>query len=524
MTAAAERKLPAHCLQLLDAAAQLTASGDLARARQALAEARAQAGEHVDILRAEAAVLRAGGDPVSAANTLYRAVMQRPRDADLLLDFGLTLRQAGDAQHAYEALVQASEAAPDSAKAWFHLGEMFRDGAYPERALEALSRARSLDPRHQPTVLVLADVLRTLGRTHEAAAMYRDAIRIDPAFGEAWHGLTNLKTERLDDTELAALERLHAQAQLVDPSQRIHAGFALASALERAGRHADAFAALAEANRLKRSSVEWDATAFSRQVDDCIAAFERGVAAATDAALGREVVFIVSLPRAGSSLTEQILASHSSIEGAGELPDLGQVVHEESERRGQPFAAWADQATPEDWSRLGRRYLEHTQRWRQQRPIFVDKALSNWMLVGAIFSMLPGARVIDCRRDPLETCWSCYTQLFRRGTYFSYDFADLAAFWHDYDRLMRYWQQRYPGRIRVQSHEALLADPDGEIRGLLDHVGVPFEDACLNFHETRRQVRTVSAAQVREPLRRDTARTKPFGALLDPLRQALAAG
>ena len=180
------------------------------------------------------------------------------------------------------------------------------------------------------------------------------------------------------------------------------------------------------------------------------------------------------------------------------------------------------EASAADWERLGRRYLERTAHWRARRPRSTDKMPNNWLVLGAIEAMLPGARIVDCRRDPLETCWSCYKQFFGRGVEFSYDLDDLGAFWRDYDRAMRFWHARRPASLRTQQYEALLADPETEIRALLDFCGLDFDPACLSFHEAGRDVRTASASQVRQPLKRDTARAASYGDLLAPLRAALA--
>jgi hypothetical protein len=197
-----------------------------------------------------------------------------------------------------------------------------------------------------------------------------------------------------------------------------------------------------------------------------------------------------------------------------------QIIGEESERLRQPFPQWAQACTGPQWQALGRRYLERTARWRERRPRNTDKMPGNWMYVGAILSMLPNARVVIARRDPLETCLGCYRYMFRRHPY-THEFSDLAARWRDFDRAALRWQDLYPERVHVQAYEDLVADPEGRIRALLDFCGLAFEENCLNFHASGRRVATPSAAQVREPIRRDTARADKYGALLDPLRAAL---
>jgi hypothetical protein len=193
---------------------------------------------------------------------------------------------------------------------------------------------------------------------------------------------------------------------------------------------------------------------------------------------------------------------------------------DECDRLRRPFTEWARTHTPQQWRALGLDYLARTQRWRQRRPRFTDKMPANWMYVGAILAMLPRARVVICRRDPLETCLGCYRYIFTQHAY-THDFDDLASHWRAFDRATKHWQTLYPDRVYVQDYEALVADPEGRIRALLGFCDLPFEENCLNFHATERRVATPSAAQVRQPIRRDTARAGKYGALLDPLRAAL---
>jgi len=210
------------------------------------------------------------------------------------------------------------------------------------------------------------------------------------------------------------------------------------------------------------------------------------------------------------------------IDGAGELQDLPAVLHAESARRGREFPKWVADTKPADWRRLGVEYLQRTARWRERRPRFTDKSPDNWRFIGAVMHMLPGARVVICQRDPVETCLACFRQMFvRGGQAFSYDLDDLAAYWRDFDRAARHWQTTYPDRVHMQSFEALVAHPEAQIRALLEFCGLAFDPACLKFHETQRNVATASAAQVREPLRRNGARAPAYGALLSPLRAAL---
>ncbi|HEV2681284.1 MAG TPA: sulfotransferase, partial [Rhodanobacter sp.] len=214
--------------------------------------------------------------------------------------------------------------------------------------------------------------------------------------------------------------------------------------------------------------------------------------------------------------------SHPEVEGANEITDLPQVIEDESKRRGKPFPQWVPDATAEDWSRLGRDYLARTERWRRERPRFTDKNLVTWQLVGAIMAMLPGAHVVSSHRDPMETCFACYRQLFSNGAYFSYDLADMASHYQDYDRLSRHWQAMFPQRILDYPYEALLADPETRIRQLLAFCDLTFDEACLAPHLASRTVRsTASAAQVRQPLRAAATQSVFYDDQLKPLRAQL---
>ena len=362
-----------------------------------------------------------------------------------------------------------------------------------------------------------------LGRTDEAIAQFRAAIAADPRAVLAWAGLAEIKTVALGDDDVAALEQLsrrsgaRRRSSERSPVSRSAAGSRIASDMR------EAFAAFDSANATMRRLMPWDAGAHSRCIDAIASRVrdaDRHVRAMQRSAA--RSIFVVSLPRAGSTLAEQILAAHPDVEGAGEINDLALIVQEESRARGEPFPEWVGKATPDDWTRLGKLYLERTQRWRGAHRMHVDKAVFNWPLVGAIAAMLPGAHIVNCRRDALETGWSCFKQRFVRGQQvFSYALDDIGAYWVDYDRLMFFWHARFPGRIYDLVHEELVATPEPAIRRLLEFCGLPFAPACLRSHQSERVVRTSSAAQVRQPLRGDTARAENYGALLDPLRRAL---
>ena len=511
-------------IRCLQQASQAIEKRDLDGAETALRGAAAMAPDHAEILRLTGVVAYLRGHFPEAITVLKRALEAWPDDALVLGNLGTAYADSGRTENALLSLRRACEVAPEQPAAWFNLGKLFDAQAHVAEGAKAFAKALALAPRHLSARIAHANALATLGHTDEAAAEYRAAIAQEPRSAQAWLGLANLKTVRLDADESAALERLHAEPALSD-SDRAVAGFALGKVREDEGRHAEAFTVLSTANAARRRTSPWDATLFSRQVDAIQAAFApETLARASNPALGDSVIFIVSLPRSGSTLVEQILAAHPDVEGASELPDLETVILEESALRKQRFPEWVANASAADWQRLGQRYLHRTRRWREQKPRFTDKMPDNWLLAGAALAMLPGARVVNVRRDPVETCWSCFKQVFGAGRHaYSYDLADLAETWRDYDRLCRFWSARFPDRMREQSYERLVSDPEGETRALLDFCGLAFDPACLRSHEAERSVRTASAAQVREPLRTNTARTAAYGSRLDPLRRMLAA-
>jgi tetratricopeptide (TPR) repeat protein len=475
--------------------------------------------DHPEVLRMKAGILSLRGQHGDAVVAMRRALAQRPQDAAYHNTLGSLLGAAGDYEAAIEALRHTCQLQPNLPLAWYNLGVMLTKSVRNEEATQALQRAVTLAPTHAGARALLADLLRTRGLLDEAAAEYRRLIASQPTAGLAWWGLADLRSQRFSDEDIAMM-RAGLQRPEATENDRIAMGFALAKALDDAGRYGEALDALAFANATARRHQAWNAQAFSSAVASISDAFEpapRG----SDEPLGREAIFIVSLPRSGSTLVEQILASHSAVEGAGELPDLPQVLAEETRRRGKPIPQWAGDLKPAEWRQLGQRYLERTARWRQNRPVFTDKLPNNWIYIGAIRAMLPAARIVVCRRDPLETCFSCYRQPLDANNGYSRSFEDLATFWRDFDRSVSRSVAMHPDFVRENSYEALVTDPENQIRELLAFCQLPFEEACLHFHENRREVRSPSATQVRQPIRRDTARSQRYGALLDPLRNAL---
>jgi len=506
--------------QLLEQAGQAINRRDLDEAERALAGLIALAPNHPEVLRLRAVCAHLRRRFTEAVELLRRADSIKPNDALIWNNLGSALGEIGDIDGALDAFRRSCELAPNTAAAWFNLGKALEQQGYVHEAQEALKRVIEIDPKHIPAHVVYAQTLRSLGRTAEAAAEYRLAMTMQPDYLPALTGLVGIKTVPLTPEETASLARLHTRSDLSE-GERVNASFALMQALEGQNRYAEAFAIATKANAAKRRQLQWDAGVFSRRITAIAATSATPLRTASPATLGEEVIFVVSMPRSGSTLTEQILAAHPDVEGANELEVVPNMIEAESRARGVEFPYWVGQLGPADWERLGRTYLEKTARWRQKRPRFTDKALSNWQYVFVLRAMLPGAVMINCRRDPVETCLSCFRQAFANGQAYTYDMHELVAFYRDYDRLSRLWLEKFPDYFHDLVYEELLADPEKEIRRLLELCKLPFDPACLRSHEVERNVRTASASQVREPLRRDTARAARYGALLTPLRRAL---
>ena len=475
--------------------------------------------EHPEVLRLLAGAQSLRGDAFGSIATMRRALAKRPDDALYHNTLGTALLAADDYDAAVSSFERACQLDPKLATAWYNLGLVQMRSMRPAASAEALRRAVALSPQHIGARVLLADMLKAQGRFGEAIEEYRRVLGVQPYAGMAWWGLADIKTTRFDDGEVGDLSRALHDARAGD-DDKIAMGFALAKALDERNRYSESLAELARANTIARRRQRWDAAAHSAWIDALLGAFPPSPEPAAEPALGRKAIFIASMPRSGSSLVEQILASHSEVDGAGELPDLPALLTEESRRRGKPLWQWAPEADADDWQRLGRRYLDRTARWHAQRPRFTDKLPGNWMYVGAIRRMLPGAHVVIVRRDALETCLACYRQRLV-GNEYTRTFSDLARYWRDFDRAARHWCDLHPENVRESRYEDLVVDPEVEIRRLLEFCDLPFEPACLDFHLTSREVHTPSAAQVREPLRRDTARAPRYGALLDPLRAEL---
>jgi tetratricopeptide (TPR) repeat protein len=398
-----------------------------------------------------------------------------------------------------------------------------------ERATQVLEALLGEFPREELVWLSYGHVLRTAGRQREAIDAFRRCIELRPQFGHAWVALANLKTYRFSPYEVAAMQTQLAQDELRN-DERAQLEFSLGKALEDACDYAASFEHYARGNALRRAVVRYRGESVTRLVERTCRLYTREFFA-TRAGWGcpeADPLFIVGLPRAGSTLLEQILASHPQVEGTDELSDVpGFVLElgEGGEESGRPpvYPQTVARLTRPQLSALGERYLQQTRAQRRLgRPHFVDKMGSNFLHVGLIHLMLPNARIIDARRSALGCCFANFRHHYQLGMGFSYSLEDLGLYYRNYVALMAHFDRELPGRIHRVCYEDLVGDLEGAVRRLLEYCGLPFDEQCLRFYETRRTVQTVSSEQVRQPLYTEAvAQWQHFEPWLGPLKQAL---
>jgi tetratricopeptide (TPR) repeat protein len=396
-----------------------------------------------------------------------------------------------------------------------------------ERAISLYRELLEDTPGDADLHLSIAHALKTLGRHDEAVAAYRQAARSRPGFGDAYWSLANLKTYRFTNEELEQIRALHRDTSLprVD---RYHLCFALGKALEDRGEYADSFRYYEEGNALKRAESSYRPELIERntrqQIEICTP--ELFIRLAGAGAPAPDPIFIIGLPRSGSTLIEQILASHSQVEGTQELPNVQQMANNLRGRDPDPanprYPRILSELHPDELRTLGEKYLADTQIYRTGKPFFIDKMPNNFRHLGLIRLMLPRAKIIDARREPLACCFGNLKQLFAKGQEFTYSIEDIARYYRTYLELMGHWNRVLPGAVLRIQHEDLVEDFEFHVRRLLDYCRLPFEPNCLEFHKTRRSVRTASSEQVRQPLNRDGVdQWKNFEPWLGPLKLAL---
>ena len=459
---------------------------------------------------------------------LESAIELEPDNIQLRLDYIQVLRKRQKYTQALEQARALMARDPDNPVFQSHFAiESMQAGDY-ETALDYFGKVLAKLPDDPATLVSHGHALKTYGRSDDAVASYQAAARVAPGQGDAWYGLANLKTYRFSDEELTRMEAQAAAPEL-DHLSRIHIAFALGKAYEDRGDHDSAFQAFARGNALKHQTVRYTTAQMHAEFDAQKAA---GTADLFDKQGGKgssapDPIFILGLPRAGSTLIEQILASHPDVDGTLELPNILSLAHRLRGRKQltdrQRYPRILHELAADDLKALGEDYIENTRIHRQGAPFFTDKMPNNFRHIGLIHLILPNAKIIDARRSPMDCCWSGFKQLFAEGQEFTYSLDDIGHYYRGYVDLMDHWHSVLPeGRILRVQHEDVLDDLEGQVRRLLDYCGLPFDPACIDFHKTERAVRTASSEQVRRPLNKSgLEQWRPYEAHLDPLKAAL---
>lgn len=438
-----------------------------------------------------------------ATRLLRNAVKMAPDFFGARADLARALMESEEFDECEQVLKHAIRLEPELPYPRMLLGNMLTKAGRYEEAVDAFQTALEKQPDHGGSLAGLGHVLKTVGKQEEAISTYRDCVRTYPAFGEAYWSLANLKTFRFSDDEIEAMKQHVDNEELLDET-RVNFNFALGKAYEDNGEYELAFHRYSRGNSLRRPQESYDPVQTEVVHDQIIETFSvefltmNQGCGETDPA----PIFIVGLPRSGSTLIEQILASHSQVDGTHELPDLARCIKTVNQQRpgGRTYPLAIANMTHDQFCDLGRQYLDSTKRHRHDNPFFTDKMPNNFASIGLLQLILPKATIVNARRHPLDSCIGSFKQLFFKGQAFTYDLTEIGEYYVEYDRLMTHWHNVLPGKILDVHYETMVAEQERQTRRLIDHCGLPWEDTCLQFYKTDRAVNTASSEQVRQPI------------------------
>lgn len=465
-------------------------------------------------------ILKKDSSHVEASRLLARIAMdyQHFKDAEVFLKNALNT--APDYSRAWSDLVRAQQEqdkhqeATESAEQLLTLNpevpesHMIYAGALGASgdhygAIEAYEEAIKLDNDRPGAYSSMAHHLKTIGKTKEAIDAYRQSIKIRPTHTEAYWSLANLKTFQFNDDEIAVMKRLLEDESLPDES-RVHLNNALGFEYESQNNFKTAYHYFHECNRLRRKSESYDPVETVTQHEKIISIFDHNIFKNPSAKISPVTpVFIVGLPRSGSTLLEQILASHSQVEGTHELNDLPKTINSIRRKHSggkRNFPEGVEDFGIEQWQAIGDQYLQSTEQYRTDKPFFIDKTPNNFIFIGALKLSIPNAKIINARRHPLDSCLGSYKQLFASGQPFTYDLFELGEYYLEYQELMNYWNEILPKFVLDVHYEDVVQNTENEIKRILEFCELPFEENCLHFYQTERAVKTASSEQVRQPI------------------------
>lgn len=491
---------------LLAEAEVLSSRGETAEAEALCDAVLRREPEHIGALRVLAKAADADDRHIIAEAFLKRIVRLLPDDAEALTDLGKFLTERSRYPEAIECFEAAGRLAPDNAEVPLCLGNLYSILDRSAEAAAAYDRCLSLEPANASALVGRGHILRIEGRQDEARAAYERCVSESPDFGAAWWYLASLHRYAASDDDVAIMEQQLA-ADDVLPESAVGLHFALARAAEKQDDFDSAWDHYVNGNRAKRALVSYDPVKVELEQRKIRETFTRDLIASSDAAAADDAtpIFIVGMPRSGSTLVEQVLASHSQIEGTGELPYILMMTASMVERLPGTlnYTELVGGLDGEELSRMGASYIANSVSYRSEgQPYFTDKMPANFAHLGFMRMILPDAKFIDARRDPLATCVANYRQLFAQGKNQSYDLVELGEYYLGYLAMMEHWDNVMPGEVLHVQYEDVVDDLESEARRILDFCGLPFEDACLEFHKSARRVNTASAEQVREPIYR----------------------
>jgi len=461
--------------------------------------------DSVNAMRYLAVTLWQGKEKLEDAEALLRRTVEvAPDYAGAWLILGALLGERNKYVDTIEAYKTAAKLEPKNPEAWAGLGNAYSMAMYPEDAVKAYEKAVTLNPTSPDAQAGYGHALKTVGDQPAALQAFRAAIAARPAFGHVYWSMANLKIFKFEDQEvddmLVQLER-----EGLSEAADIHLRFAMGKAFEDKKDYGQAWHYYHTGNQRQRMTVTHDPLELEHRFDSVREVFSSELmeTAAGKGCDAPDPIFIVGLPRSGSTLVEQILASHSQVEGTAELPVLGRLANSIGRYRkdGVRYPESVRDLRDRDWKAYGEQYLEESQRYRlTDSPIFTDKLPNNFPFVGLIHLILPNAKIINARRHPFDSCLGGYKQLFGQGQNFTYDLLDLAHYYQQYDKTIKHWQEILPGKVLDVHYEVTVTDLENQVRRILEHCGLPFEESCVRFHETERAVNTASSEQVRQPI------------------------
>jgi tetratricopeptide (TPR) repeat protein len=390
---------------------------------------------------------------------------------------------------------------PNNFEALVSLGTVYIKLSKYKDGIELYKRALVLNPENARVHLSMGHALKTLGNREECERAYQNAIKHYPLSGEAYWSLANLKTYQFDSNEIVAME--NAIKNNMHQDELIQVYFALGKAYETNKNYKKSFKNYQKGNWEQRKKINYNAEEYKKYTDEIIQFFSSNndLLNINKGYLAKDPIFILGLPRSGSTLIEQILSSHSLIEGTQELPNIMGISREiKSIDIDKKYPSNIKLLNDDDFYNYGLKYINETKWTRSDKPYFIDKMPNNYIHIGLIKLILPNAKIIDARRNPMDACFSCFKQYFARGQHFTYDLDDIARYYKDYERLMDFWKSIFSDSIYTIKYEDVINDPHNEVHSLLNYLELDFEDSCLNFYKSKRPVKTASSEQVRQPI------------------------